>query len=131
MSAPQWAGAGTPGAPVQPNLTDAGQRIDAELRRKPSKIMALSPEAGAALADAHADFLADLGQEAIRLARKDRLRTVDREHVDQALSRLGAGSRESKAGNACSTWAACSRVRELPVVMLSPSRRTLTLLARS
>ncbi|WP_091224436.1 histone-like protein [Geodermatophilus siccatus] len=65
--------------------------------------MSLDADAGAALADAHADFLTDLTREAIRLARKDRLRTVDAEHVEQAVSRLGMGSSQSKAGSAFST----------------------------
>jgi hypothetical protein len=88
---------------LPPNLTDAVERIDAELTRKSKKNMSLTPDAVAGLQEAHADYFADLGQEAIRLARKDRLRIVDREHVERAVARLGMGSSQSRVGNAANT----------------------------
>lgn len=77
------------------NLAAAGQAIDMELRRKPNKIMTLTSDAGDALADAHADCLADLGREAIRIARNAGLSVVDRVHVEQAVGRLGMGSSQN------------------------------------
>jgi hypothetical protein len=53
--------------------------------------MALSTEARIRLELLHAEYLGDLGTEAVRLARRDRLTTVDREHVDRASTRLGFG----------------------------------------
>ena len=88
---------------LPPDLAAAGHSIDKELRRKPRKVMTMTADAGDALAEAHAEFLGDLGREAIRLARKDGLRTVDRVHVEQAAGRLGTGSSESKVGTAFST----------------------------
>lgn len=55
------------------------------------------------MAEAHADFLGDLGCEAIRLARKDSLSTVDPVHVEQGVSRLGMRSGQSRSGSAFST----------------------------
>ena len=83
-----------PGTSVQlpHNLAAAGQEIDIELRRKPGKPMEMSPSAGDALEDAYADFMTDLGREAIRLARNDGLSTVDPSHVEKAVGRLGMGS---------------------------------------
>lgn len=89
---------GTP-LPLPHNLAAASQAIEMELRRKPRKTMELRPDAGDALADAHADFLADLGREAIRLARNAGLGTVDRVHVEQAVGRLGMGSSSSTLGS--------------------------------
>jgi hypothetical protein len=65
--------------------------------------MSFDPDAAKALEEASTEYLADLGQEAIRLARKDRLRTVDREHIEQASERLGMGSSQGRLGSACST----------------------------
>ncbi len=65
--------------------------------------MSFDEEAGLALADAHAEFLADLGVEATRLARKDRLNTVHRVHVEKAADRLGAGSGASGFATVCNT----------------------------
>jgi hypothetical protein len=76
-------------AAVPTNLAVAALRIDDELHRRHSSPVTLSPQAGAALEVAYAEYLADLGQEAIRIARRDRLSIVDREHVEQAVARLG------------------------------------------
>ncbi len=84
--------------PVLPaHLSLAATRIDGELRRRPAKRLSLSPDARDALALAHAEYLADLGQEAIRIARRDRLATVDQEHVEQAVRRLDQGAAKGNA----------------------------------
>jgi hypothetical protein len=91
---------------LPPDLASAAQAIDDELRRKPRRVMALTAEAVDALMAAQSDYLGDLGdlgREAIRLARKDRLRTVDQEHVDQAIARLGLTSKEGGLASAAST----------------------------
>ncbi len=87
-------------APLPPQLASAGLRIDRQLQRRR---MSFDEDAGLALADAHADFLADLGVEAARLARKDRLNTVHRVHVEKAVDRLGAGSGASGFATVCNT----------------------------
>ncbi|WP_445163210.1 hypothetical protein ACTXG5_08290 [Mycobacterium sp. Dal123C01] len=81
-------------------LADAGLRIDRELHRTK---MRFSDEAGVALVDAHASFLGDLGVEAVRLTRKDRLTTVDRVHVEKAADRLGPATGPSGVASACNT----------------------------
>jgi histone H3/H4 len=99
----QNASATSAPAGLPQDLELAGRRIDAELRRKHNKVMSLTSDAGSALEALTSDYLADLGQEAVRLARRGRLRTVDREHVEQAAERLGMGSAHSRIGNASNT----------------------------
>ncbi len=82
------------------DLADAGLRIDKELQRTS---MRFSDDAGVALVETHAEFLADLGLEAVRLTRKDRLGTVDRVHVEKAADRLGASTSSSNVVSACNT----------------------------
>lgn len=65
--------------------------------------MSFGEDAGSALAEAHANFLADLGIESVRLARKDRLQTVHRIHVEKAADRLGAGSGSNNVASTCNT----------------------------
>ena len=102
MSEAHSSGAGQ-STSLPADLALAGQRIDAELRRKSDRVMSFDRGAARALEEASTEYLADLGQEAIRLARKDRLRTVDREHIEQAEERLGMGSSQSHLGSASST----------------------------
>src|SRR5690348_6550194 len=71
------------------NLAAAAQRIDQALNRNPNRPMTLSSEARTELEVRHAEYLGDLGQEAVRLARQESLSTVDRTHVAQAADRLG------------------------------------------
>jgi histone H3/H4 len=77
--------------------------MDLELRRKPARVMTLAHEASDALQDFQAEYLAELGEQAIRLARKDRLRTVDREHVEQAASQLGTTTNRDRLSSAANT----------------------------
>jgi hypothetical protein len=65
--------------------------------------MKLETNGGEALAVAQADFLADVGRDAIGLARRDHLQCVERIHIERAAQRYGSGARESKAGSALST----------------------------
>jgi histone H3/H4 len=69
------------------------QAEDAALNRALSRIRAefdggrpsdLSDEARAALLDAHAEFLEELGIEAVRAARRDRSDVVSASHIDDA-----------------------------------------------
>jgi len=90
----------TPKQHLSPDLADAGLRIDRQLTRHN---MRFSPEAGETLAITQANFLADLGIEAVRLTRKDRLSTVDRVHVEKAADRLGAATGSDGIGSACNT----------------------------
>lgn len=85
---------------LAPDLADAGLLIDKELQRAKVRF---SDDAGVALAEAHAEFLADLGIEAVRLTRKDRLATVDRVHVEKAADRLGANTSSSSVASICNT----------------------------
>lgn len=78
-------------------LSSAAERIDAELRRRPREPMTFGPEARERLAELHAEYLADLGQEAVRVARRGHVSTVDELHVRQASTRLGAGRGQSSA----------------------------------
>ena len=54
--------------------------------------MALSPGARVALEVFHPEYLGDLGQTAVRLARADRVTTVDAVHVERAAQVLITGS---------------------------------------
>jgi hypothetical protein len=54
--------------------------------------MTLSNEASTELEVLHAEYLGDLGEEAVRLARREHLSTVDRTHVIQAADRMGSDS---------------------------------------
>lgn len=74
------------------DLAAAAQRIDGALNSHSGKRMILSDEATSELEVLHAEYLGDLGVEAVRLARKERLSTVDRTHVVQAADRIGGDS---------------------------------------
>jgi histone H3/H4 len=86
-------------------LSDAAERINAELVRRLREPMTFSPEARERLAELHAEYLADLGQEAVRVARRAHVSTVDELHVRQASTRLGMGrSRGSALETAANTF---------------------------
>lgn len=87
----------------QATLTEAALRINAELDRRPRDPMTISPEARDRLAELHAEYLADLGQEAVRTARRGHVSTVDELHVRQASVRLGS-SRGSALETAANTF---------------------------
>jgi len=93
----------TSGVPA--NLVVAARRIDDELRRGPGGRgpMALSAEARASLEVVHAEYLADVGREAVRLARKDGLSTVDRSHMEKAAQRIGSASGSGALPGVCNT----------------------------
>lgn len=78
--------------PLPANLAVAAQRIDNSLNHNSRRPLTLSPDARTELEILHADYLGDLGQEAVLLARRDGLSTVDRVHVTRAASRLGTDS---------------------------------------
>lgn len=78
-------------------LVEAGRRISAELNRKPRRPMALSPQAGEALEELHADYLAELGQESVRIARRNGLSTIDENHVRLACDKIGGPGGRSSA----------------------------------
>lgn len=82
---------------VPSNLLDAALRIDVELSRRKKSPMILSTQAASALEIAHAEFLGDVGQEAVRIARRANLRTVDESHVKEAASRIGIGGSRNSA----------------------------------
>jgi len=52
----------------------------------------LSDEARAALLDVHAEFLEDLGVEAVRVAKRNQLDTVSARHIDEARVLVQSGS---------------------------------------
>lgn len=85
------------------NLVDAGRRIHAELIRRPSRIMSFSPKARERLEILYSEYLGDLGQESIRLARQNNLSTVDDYHVIEANTRIGGPSRRSGIVTATNT----------------------------
>jgi hypothetical protein len=80
------------GAQLPANLAVAAHRIDDALNHNPSKPMTLSPQASAELEVLHGEYLGDLGQEAVRVARREHLSTVDKTHVLQAADRISADS---------------------------------------
>jgi histone H3/H4 len=87
--------------PPPANLTDAAFRINKELNRRASRPMVLSPHAKNKLELVHAEYLADIGEEAIRAARRADLATVDEIHVDHAVERLGARGNSSLVDAIC------------------------------
>ena len=87
--------------PVPANLAQAAIRINAELTR--SAPMTLSLNARTRLEIVHAEFLGDVGQEAIRIARRSGLSTVDEAHVDMAYERISSGSTGSGWATAANT----------------------------
>lgn len=76
--------------PIPADLTVAAARINAELTR--SKPMSMSPAARARIEAVHAELLGDVGQEAVRVARRASLATVDESHVDEAYRRISGGA---------------------------------------
>lgn len=82
--------------PGSGKILDAANRIQLELNRK---YPALRLDSGAAdeLETAYADYMALVGQEAVRSARRDRLSSVDRTHVQRSVQRLDQG-RTSRSG---------------------------------
>jgi hypothetical protein len=74
-------------------LRQALDRIEEEFGKGGPKD--LSDEARAALLDAHAEFLEDLGVEAVRAAKRGGLDTVSARHIDEAHIFIQSGS-ESK-----------------------------------
>lgn len=88
------------GEPVEPvelpalpteTMVVAAHRINAELDRRTDQPLQLGANARECLALLHAEYLADLGQEAVRIARRSHVTTVDETHVRQASVRLGMG----------------------------------------
>jgi hypothetical protein len=57
--------------------------------------MRLSPEAWAKIQEFHASYLGDLGTEAVRIARRSGVRTVDESHVIDSHKRIAVPSRRS------------------------------------
>lgn len=82
------------------NLVVAAQRINWELERRSDDVMTLSGQAREQLELLHGEYLADLGELAIRIARQDNLATVDRSHVNEANARLIAGSENTSVSEA-------------------------------
>jgi hypothetical protein len=73
---------------VARNLAYAARQINEELTRHADRRMSLSEAARAKLEDAYADYLAEVGTEAVRIARRANLTTVDGVHVEEAGQRL-------------------------------------------
>jgi hypothetical protein len=85
--------------PIPVNLATAAARINGELTR--SSPIALSHAARARLEAVHAEFLGDVGQESIRIARRAGLATVDESHVEKAYERISS----ARGGGSFSTFA--------------------------
>lgn len=79
--------------PLSSSLAAAAGRIHSEQTRPGSKEIEFSRNARAKLEVIHADFVGDLGQESIRIARRSSLSTVDETHVCQAGAKLASGVR--------------------------------------
>jgi hypothetical protein len=99
MSAPP--NLATPGVPSI--LGVAAQQIQNELNRRPTSPMVLSAQATAKLGIVHTEFFGDIGTEAVRIARRAGLATVDEIHVDEAVSRACQESRTSVVSGAANT----------------------------
>lgn len=84
------SGASNPSPMLPAHLATAAQRIDNSLNHNSANPIALSHNAKIELEALHAEYLGDLGQEAVRLARRERLSTVDKMHVVRAAERLSS-----------------------------------------
>lgn len=93
----------TPPATLPATLAAAAQQIEQELNRRPNRPMILSPNAGTRLSIVHAEYLGDVGEESVRIARREGLDTVDERHVNQAVNRICQGGRGSGIATACNT----------------------------
>jgi len=80
----------TPEQPEDSALKRALDRIEKEFDANGPRD--LSDEARAALLDAHAEFLEDLGVEAVRVAKRGGLDIVSARHIDDARVALQSGS---------------------------------------
>jgi hypothetical protein len=76
-------------------LQEAANRIDDELERRASSPMSLSASANDKLTIVQTEILADIGTEAVKIARRQGLSTVDERHVDEAANRLGVIEKSS------------------------------------
>jgi histone H3/H4 len=80
-------------------LDDANNRIEEELkRRKKEPPMVMSDEAKDKLATIQTEMIADVGIDAVRIARRKGLKTVDQQHVNEAASNFGLGNGGSFLG---------------------------------
>jgi hypothetical protein len=80
-------------------------RISDEMSRRSGKSVVISGRAWDRLEEIHAEYLADVGQEAVRLARRAGLCVVDESHVDHAGSRIAVGiSRRTAVEKATSVF---------------------------
>jgi hypothetical protein len=86
---------------VSTPMMEAMARIAAELYAK--KPMVFSPGARYRLESSHAEFLGDMGQEAVRIARRADLVTVDEAHVTSAYERISAGPSSSNIATAANS----------------------------
>lgn len=88
---------------IQSNLAVAGQRIEEELHRKRNKPVTMSQGAVEMLEALHGEYLGDLGQVSIRIARRQGLSTVDESHVLDASRSLGSSPTSTVVGNSLNT----------------------------
>jgi hypothetical protein len=77
------------------NMAEVTRQIDAELHRNAAKPLVLSERARERLESLQVQYLADLGIESVRIARRRNLETVDESHVLAASERMGGPSRGS------------------------------------
>jgi histone H3/H4 len=90
---------------IPTSISHAIQRINDELNRRPSRPMTLSSGARQKLGLVQTEYLADIAQEAIRIARRGRLVTVDESHIDEAVERFASGKTgHNAATNAANTF---------------------------
>jgi hypothetical protein len=82
------------GPALEEALRDANARINAELNRRPNARMSMPKEAQDKLTLVQTEVIADIGIDAIRIARRRGLRNVDEKHVDEAASLLGVGDHD-------------------------------------
>jgi hypothetical protein len=87
-------------------LADAARRINDELRRKPQRIMRFDPAADVELEIVHAQYVGDVGEEAVRIARRQGLVNVDASHIEQAATWINAGGnrRQGSASTVLNTF---------------------------
>lgn len=77
-------------SPTSP-VAEAARRINEELARKPQRRMRFDSAATTRLELVHAQYLGDVGEEAVRIARRANLTNVDESHVNQAATWISAG----------------------------------------
>ena len=91
--APTGVSVALPSAAITQAMQEAASRIDKELSRRTSAPMTMSIGGRDKLTIVQTELIADIGTDAIKIARRSGVSTVDERHVDEAAARLGASEK--------------------------------------